>query len=183
MTAQIEDSIIYSDKEYNISAIENVNDFFDIHSLGLTPEGVCTACWRGYVAVFLVDENNQLLLKRLYANNGDLPAPVINDVTARIVQHIAGDLFYDNVNVPINYSGSLLITEDFIEDRYVHMGFQSPWSYKKVMELTFSDGMCIKANNLSSLAAEMRKATPNVEKRVNVSKWIEDCFDLSYSKK
>lgn len=196
MTAQTNDSIIYGDKEYKISAIENVNEFFDIHSLGLMPEGKCTSCWRGYIAVFSIDKNNQLILNKLYANNGDLPAPVINGKTPHIVdfesllsskdfdyRHSAGNLFYDNVNIPINYSGALLVTDGFIRDRYVHMGFQSPWSYNEVLELTFSGGQFLSAKDQSLLAAEMRKTTPEVEKWDNILKWIDDSFDLSYSKK
>jgi len=42
--------------------------------------------------------------------------------------------------MPIEYTGSILLADDFIRERCVHMGFQSPLSYRKVIEFNFQDG-------------------------------------------
>lgn len=44
------------------------------------PIANCSACWRGCIAIFAIDENNNLLLRDLYTNiSGEVP-PMINGV-------------------------------------------------------------------------------------------------------
>lgn len=79
----------------------------------------------------------------------------------------------------------MLITAGFIQEHYVHMGFQSPWNYDEVIELVFSDGICIKVHDLSELAEKRRaQAKPNQENMPEgLSEWIRKVFDLSYERR
>jgi len=193
-TAQINDGFIYNGKEYAISALEHPRAFFDIRELGLTPAPQNTAVWRGYVATFTIDPDNRLLLTNLSTNNGNGKSEIlpINGVSPQITKPdrlAAGyenwrDLEYNAIQLPIGYTGGMLITSGFIRERYVHMGFQSPWSFKEVIELVFSDGICIDVYDLSEAAAKRRAqrlpVAPDGSSREDVSEWIRKTFDLSY---
>jgi len=173
----------------------------DIYSLGIQPTEFSTACWRGYVATYAIYRGN-LVLKKLYTNNGNEIkncAPLINYKSPEIsvlkglcdeYKDTWREFTYKNINLPISYNGSILITKDFIWDRYIHMGFQSPFSYKTVIQLTFKEGKLIKTKYLSDIAKTIREKeikppvnNDNNNYISNMLKWINDCFDVSYDKK
>jgi hypothetical protein len=174
----------------------------DIYSLGFKPTEFSTACWRGYIATYAIYKNN-LVLKNLYTNNGsDLKneAPKLNNKLPEIsideewvseeTRKNRREFKYRNVNLPVLYTGSIIITKDFIWDKYIHMGFQSPFSYEIVIQLTFKDGKIISSKNLSDIAKSIRekKMKPpenNDDENYisNLLNWINDCFDISFDKK
>ena len=125
MTAQINDKLSFNKSDLDIVAIENPESFFDFSKLGLSPIATCSACWRGYIAIFAIDKDNNLILKHLYTNNDDKEPPIINGVEAFEINDwqenmyaLAGNLAYENINLPIPYTGSFLIGDNFI-DAYV----------------------------------------------------------------
>ena len=89
---------------------------------------------------------------------------------------------------PIEYTGGLLLAADFIEEMYVHMGFQSPESYRTVIELEIKDGDIIKETDLSHAIAERRAtgrdkpAQPSSMDDDDVRDWIEDRFSQDYER-
>ena len=72
------------------------------------------------------------------------------------------------------------------------MGFQSPFSYKNVILLTFENGDLINFNDLSKKAASIRKNKDNTNINENElddkewimhkMKWINYSFDISFDK-
>ena len=68
---------------------------------------------------------------------------------------------YINVNLEIQFTGKIVIATDFINEMYVHMGFQSPTSFKKVIELHITEGDIIKKVDLSSKMEEIRNIDPD----------------------
>jgi hypothetical protein len=72
MTAQISDSVTYQGKGYAIAG-KNGTGLFDPAAHGLKPVGRCSACWRGFVCSYLV-EDWKLWLDSLEASL-DGPAP------------------------------------------------------------------------------------------------------------
>lgn len=63
MTAQINDGIKYNGTEYSIVGIDG-DGLFDPFAYGMNPVSWCTACWRGFVTDYEV-ENGQLFLDTL----------------------------------------------------------------------------------------------------------------------
>jgi hypothetical protein len=198
VSGQIHDNFQYKSMEYSISAIEFPEQFLDIYSFGIEPKEFSTACWRGYVATYAINGMNLLVLDKLYTNNGNNEnnkAPLINGKLPRIstpeglVDNYKDfrEYNYENIDFAIHYTGSIIITRNFIQKRYVNMGFQSPVNYRNVLQITFVDGKFVDSNNLSKIAASMRKGKLELAekeiKETNVIKWIEDCFDLSYFRK
>jgi hypothetical protein len=166
MTGQIHDTFKYKKKNCDISGIENPDKFFHFEKLGISPTPTSSACWRGYIACFTINDDNLLVLKHLNTNNGNVAGriPEINGKAPDEIPHMG-------------------LADEYTYDRYVHMGFQSPLSYKIVFELGFENGVLIRETNLSKLAKAQRKNTPKIdeeEKWRNLPKWIDDQFDLSY---
>lgn len=161
MTAQAGDGFVHNGKEYTIDP-----GILHIDTLGLSPEGVNSACWRGCVMWFRLD-GNKLLLKDVFTNNGnrkDGPIPHINGIKPIIIKpeglmeeyrHFR-ELKYKDVDLPLSYTGTILLKADFIEERYVHIGFQSPLSYETVIELTFEKGILKCEKDISCEMAEGR---------------------------
>jgi hypothetical protein len=99
---------------------------------------------------------------------------------------------YNDIDFVIKYNGSIIITSDFIISRYVHMGFQSPFSYKNVILLTFGNGDFSNFNDLSNKAASIRENNDiskineneldDKEWIIHKMKWINDSFDISFDK-
>lgn len=191
MTAQINDKLSFNKSDFDIVAIENPENFFDFNKLNLNPIVTCSACWRGYIAIFAIDEDNNLILKHLYTNNDDKEPPIINGVEAFEINDwkenmyaLAGNLAYENLNMPIPYTGSFLIGDNFIDELYVHMGFQHPFKYEYIEEFIFENGICIETRDLSKEAKERREKEKSTGKATkSTSQWIDVQFDLSYSKK
>ena len=191
MTAQINDKLSFNKSDLDIVAIENPESFFDFDKLGLSPIATCSACWRGYIAIFAIDKDNNLILKNLYTNNDDKEPPIINGVEAFEINDwkenmyaLAGNLAYEDINLLIPYTGSFLIGDSFIDELYVHMGFQHPFKYEYIEEFIFENGICIETRDLSKEAKERREKEKSTERNSkNIPQWIDDQFDLSYGKK
>jgi glutaredoxin len=191
MTAQINDKLRFDKSDFDIVAIENTENFFDFEKIGLKPIANCTACWRGYIAIFGIDEDNNLVLKDLYSNNDDMEPPLINGVEVFEINDwqenlytLAGNLVYKDINLPITYTGSFLIGDNFIRELYVHMGFQHPFKYEYLEEFIFENGVCIETRDLSKEAKERREKEKSTDKVTKSPvQWIEDQFDLGYRKK
>jgi len=80
---------------------------------------------------------------RQYVIPPDCKSTIYNPGVLHIVlmSRMKDNVKYRDLNIVIKYTGKVLITDDFIWERYVHMGFHSPLSYRKVIELTFDNGM------------------------------------------
>ena len=190
MTGQVNDTFNYKKVNYSISGIEYPDKFFNIGDYGLSPGSYCTACWRGFVAFFAINRNKQLILQHLHTNAGsleedDMPRingekPIVNNKN-----QFFGPLEYRNIGLPLTYSGGVLITDGFISERYIHMGFQSPLIYELVLELKFENGLFVSETDLSDMIKSQRAITSELtdeEKWENLPKWIDEQFDLSYIK-
>lgn len=209
MAAQYHDGFDWNGECYSLSAIEYPEGLLDIQELGLEPKQKTSACKRGYTAIYRLDEDNNLLLDRLYTNNGKKEGPPIHGVTPTKLKSPAGDLYYKNLALPISYTGGLVITTDFIGKLIVHHGFQRPENFKVVWELTFDCGHLVKEQDLSLLAKirrlenkiALRKARERGEADGEIKElfknallgeantwgkdqaWLDQCYDLSYQAK
>ena len=162
MTAQINDVFRYKGDMYSISSIMNERDFFDIKLLGISPMSTNTANYRGYRAEFGLLKD-QLILEALATKKScGVAEPIaINGVLPEVTEPdvFGHEWHYHEVNLILPYSGTILITSDFIMERYVHMGFQSPLSYRRVIELVFQDGKLSKEADHSETADILRTTT------------------------
>ena len=88
------------------------------------------------------------------------------------------------MDLPIKFTGFILLGKDFIDEMYVHMGFQRPISYKTVIEFQFQEGEIISVNDFSELIEKLRKEDPTKDASPNYDEttleWIDRLFSLDY---
>lgn len=98
-------------------------------------------------------EDNKDLIDR-----GKLQAPYIEGRSAEYTRDRGSsfDYRYENMQLPIPFSGGILVGRSFIESLYVHMGYHPPWKFRTVRELIFFNGMLMKDRNKSPAMTKIR---------------------------
>ena len=123
MTAQINDVFRFRGREYAVAGISE-GELFDPSLLDLKPVGTCTACWRGYKAVFGLSESrlvlDELHVTLLRPGEGYQPqeGPAINGVkpTGPNHEHDWFNNHYEGINYHLEYTGGLLLAVGFIKE-------------------------------------------------------------------
>ncbi len=198
MTAQIPDKFRHGETTYEVAGFSH-GEPFSPQSLGLEPQSLSTACWRGYQVVYstvdgwLVVADLRINLFEPVARNGIYPpqrGPAINGVepTDDGFERTAFNNCYQDVNLPLDYSGGLLTAKGFIADLYVHMGFHPAWKYKSVLELVFENGELTDEFDRSQVMAELRemlvtreRADPRQAPTLDeMKRFVEQAFNRSY---
>lgn len=192
MTAQINDRVFHRMIRYSVAGVSG-KGLFDPMDYGIPVEVFSTACWRGFHADYEVRESMLLLTSvtiglslehQAMAVRGELPfAPgVVPSPSDRFEQH------FEELALPVPYTGGLLVADDFRPELYVHMGFQPAWKYADVRELIFEQGRITEDHDRSQQMAEVRERLkseplqPNSSREKDVTSWIECCFSRNYSR-
>lgn len=192
MTAQASDLVAYRGQDYSI-AWQGGTGLFDPHEHGLDPVGRSSACWRGFVCGYRV-EDEALWLARLSVCL-DEPAPVLFGVQPKPFEAtvcLGGiefrvpwfDVVYEELNHKVPYSGALWLARDPAErlpDLLV--GFPPIWRYREVHQLAFDHGELTQAADRSQALAELRQYLasrgPDPERgavEAEIRKWVERHF-------
>lgn len=191
MTAQISDNILYSNNEYSIAAIEKEWPF-DPQNYGFQPKPTHTACYRGYYCEYSI-LGEHLVLSKLRIGLDESKKPTFIGVEAQKSKYFKFDGFceYSDVNLPIEYTGGIVIGRDFLQEFYIHMGFHRPHCYRYVLELLISKGKLVEFIDHSKRMEEVREMV-RMKKQSNdklslsdkeIKQFIEESFSLSYKKK
>jgi hypothetical protein len=196
MTAQINDAFRYRKREYAVAGISE-GELFDPSLLDLTPAGTCSACWRGYQAVFALSDS-RLVLDALHVNLLNPgkgyereEGPIINGVKPGEPrgEHDWFNNHYEGLDYHLEYTGGLLLADGFIQKLYVHMGFHPAWKYKRVIELIFDAGILKQEFDQSEQMAEIRKRfaelrtedrSDRMHTRDEIAEFVERAFDRRY---
>lgn len=182
MTAQISNVFKIEDKEYDLIGISSELDF-DPRDFGLKPVAPHTACWRGYYYEANI-KDDELVVENLHVNNANDDYPEINGVKAVDKKAESSFFGYYGVDLPIKFTGKLLLGYGFLRRYYQHMGYQSPHAYQELLMLTFEKGKLIEKEDLSKRAAKFRKeiekdpAAFNKDKKSDLEEYIEKSFSL-----
>jgi hypothetical protein len=150
MTAQIPDTVVYRGHgEYALVGISGYG-LFDPGEHGLRVGMIGTACWRGLLREYTV-EDGQLFLTALELGVTEPPAELFGAHVRR-----GRAAVYRPIQVRQPFTGGLLLGARFIHDLYVHMGHQPAWKYATVLELSFDDGQLASEHDRSELMARRR---------------------------
>ncbi len=180
MTGQIEDTYRYKGKEHSIIAMTTPIEF-DPEEYGFHPEAPHTACWRGYVCHYDIVAN-QLALTKLEIFCGENPYPVFDGVApVKDRRKWSNMMIYRNLRHVIDYDGSIVVGSGFLNQYYIHMGFQRAWAYENVYELMFEHGKVIKTVDHSDFVQKFRdeiKRNPDFLKELHsdIPRFIDDSF-------
>ena len=198
MTGQIANRFIYKGKSFHL-----YQEFFGTHSTcepfvpsqqGLKPVGACSVCWRGYVTEYSLNPNNHLILKNLYLSlyedtktwkfvNGK-PINNVSPNSSRELNYISFNNYYEGVDLPIAYTGSMSIAHGWLEDLFwidrslfALSGFHPLWRAKEAYELLFDDGMLSSVKDLSTDMENFRKAFDDQKLKLGIGDDAEN-FDI-----
>ena len=166
MTAQIGNKYKYMGREYTFVRA-TASPSFSPREYGLEPDMACTACWSGYWCVYSVTEEG-LFVEELYVHDRREIYPPIGGVEPFPGDYM-GHRRYKGLHLKSDYTGKLLLGDDFLHEYYVHMGYQYPWAFKSLMEFVFEGGRLVETNDLSCVVDELRtemKETPAFAKKV-----------------
>lgn len=184
MTAQISDTIQYQGKDYELAGI-NGDGLFDPFEIGIKPVMLSTACYRGFYCRYKV-QDAKLFLKDVTiqieppprrrstpenisvfpyfpptedspSNNPEPydPPKIYGCVPSSVSRY--GEAKYLAIDHRIEFTGGLILANDFINELYDHMGFQQHWKYRDVHELIFVGGQLVTATDKSVAAEEYRQ--------------------------
>ena len=183
MTGQIPDKLIFKKSSYSIVGLkgEGLPSPLDF---GLRPISPHTANWRGFIMTYKIAEN-RLFVHEMNVTIKDLKEkpPLINDVNPETKREGSIHLTYKSLKLKTQFTGKILIAKDFIDSMYVHMGFQSPLSFKTVVELKISGGILIKVTDFSEIMKKYRTRNITDGKHgptENLQEWIARTFSLDY---
>ncbi|TFG04593.1 MAG: hypothetical protein EU539_10510 [Promethearchaeota archaeon] len=185
MTAQIPDSLIHEGEEFSIVGVRG-KGLYRPEDFGMNSYSRCTACWRGHVMRYILIDDN-LVLDRILLNAEN--PPNINGVEPQKIREVGTSIFdfsYNNLNLKANFTGGILLAKDFIDEMYVHMGFQRPIAYRTVIEIKLENGFVISTRDLSKKMEEYRYkdsskgAKPLSNSSQDIENWIKSTFSLDY---
>ncbi|MEL7509817.1 MAG: hypothetical protein AAFN42_21000 [Cyanobacteria bacterium J06554_1] len=162
MTAQMSDHFRYQDVDYSI-IVSRPRRLFSPTIFGLEPVMLHTACYRGFVVHYALN-NRQLMVEKflvgLTEKDGEQSVPKvgppINGISPTTEsQKPSHQNWYNDFNYPFKYTGGILLGNDFMRDLYVHGGTHPVWKYKTVIELSFNDGILLQAFDRSQQIADI----------------------------
>ncbi|MFN6463887.1 MAG: hypothetical protein RMZ41_019035 [Nostoc sp. DedVER02] len=168
MTGQISDQLIYKSQIFCIAGVDGVG-LFEPTQHGFSPQlGSTTACWRGYYCTYQVIKET-LCLKELIISLSLKEKLMIKHGRGRARDFIGvfpylrdtlldhPSAIYDDLNYLVEFTGSLLVANNFINNLYVHLGFQAAYKYEEVHELIFESGYLMQSIDRSQEMAEIRQ--------------------------
>ena len=130
---------------------------------------------------------DQLILEGMQVNTKK--PPKINGIEPQTAKETGNSLFdycYQNLNLKTEFTGKVLLAKDFIQQMYVHMGFQRPMAFKTVVEIQVENGNITEIRDLSEKMEEERKkdvykgAQPRSNSREDIENWVKKTFSLDY---
>ncbi|MHA1212165.1 MAG: hypothetical protein ACTSSH_06870 [Candidatus Heimdallarchaeota archaeon] len=175
MTAQIPDFVIFKEQNYSLVGIRG-EGFFDPKNYGLNVTAASTACYRGYSLTFKCI-NDEIFLDEIVFNARDTNLVEINGIKP---EKYTGQLkaffshLYKNLQFKIGFTGELIIAREFIDEMYVHMGYQKPKSFRVVFRLIIEDDIIKEVKDLFGRMQEKRAEDSSDDS--NVEEFVTEAF-------
>ena len=187
MTAQMGDIYRYKEEEYKL--VFRTARTFQPDKFGFSPTWWKTSCWDGFWCRYEITDGRLLLRDlKILDENGNYPE--INGVAcdplnvpktggtlsdlkydpAAVSYHYPGrrPRDYHDIGLFLPYTGQVLAGAGHVGGYYIHLGYQRPQSYKKLIELNFQDGILIEVIDHSRVAEHLRE---EITKRREEGDW------------
>lgn len=140
----------------------------------MEPEMLHTACYRGFYATYELTED-ALYLRRLTLNEKNGNYVPIGGVEPERGDHEAT---YRGLGEVVPFTGKLRLAKDFIEDFYIHMGFQKPTAFRTVFDVTLDDGRPVDVRDRSQEMEAKRGEFKRCYESGDIREGIEHAFSL-----
>lgn len=173
MTAQITDMFIFKGDEYCLIGMTK-GDLASPEQFGMEPEMLHTACYRGFYATYeLTEEALYLRELTLREKNGKyLPIGETQPERER------NQATYHSLSEVIPFTGKIRLAKDFIEELYIHMGYQKPTAFKTVLDIALKDGQVVEIRDRSQEMEEKRGAFKIRYESGNMIQTTDEAFSL-----
>ena len=145
MTAQIHDTVLFNDEScwlIGVSGGELINPLL----FGMVPKIISTACYRGYYTTYEVKDNN-LFLQEISIKEQNKNYSLIFGTEPKMLEINLAT--YLSLNVKFSFTGSIRIASDFIPEFHIHMGFQKPTAFNKVLDIKILEGEILEVEDRS----------------------------------
>ena len=154
MTAQIPNTVIVQGKVFEIIGLSH-GMLFCPEDFGFRPSMIHAACYDGYYCRYRI-VRDRLYLDRLTIHSDNQVYPSLNGVIPKPGREEYGTMVYDNIGLPIQYSGAIRLGRDVFDRYFVPLGYQKPSAFGTVIEYTFNKGILTDSADRSLDAAAIR---------------------------
>lgn len=166
MSEQIPDYVKYNKenntkyskkKRYELAAVEK--DWpFTPETYGYHPMDRFTACWRGFYALYEMDDRQLVLHSFFVTLDGSVDRPPdLHGVSGK--KGYGGFWEYKQVNLPLGYSGGLILCADRVGPDEWFSDYECTHHFRDVLELRFEDGILTSKIDHSETMEEIRGFT------------------------
>jgi|LSQX01.3.fsa_nt_gb hypothetical protein len=173
MTAQISDTFIFKDKEYSLIGMTE-GDLASPEQFGMEPEMLHTACYRGFYAMYELTEE-ALYLRELTLRERSGRYLPIGKIQPEKKDYQAT---YHGLSEVIPFTGKIRLAKDFIEELYIHMGYQKPTAFKTVLDITLKEGRVVEIKDRSQEMKQKRGAFKKHYDSGDMIQTIDEAFSL-----
>lgn len=173
MTSQIADTFIFKGEDYSLIGMTE-GDLASPEQFGMVPEMLHTGCYRGFYATYELAEE-ALYLREFTLRERDGKYLPIGQIQPQKDDYQAT---YHGLNEIIPFTGKIRLAKDFIEELYIHMGYQKPTAFKTVFDIVLENGQVIEIIDRSFEIEEKRGAFKKRYDSGNMIETIEESFSL-----
>jgi len=174
VTSQITDTFIFMGDEYELIGIAGAS-LVSPEQFGMVPEMLSTACYRGFYATYELTDEVLLLRKLTLCEKSDNYLPIDGVEPEKNEEYQAT---YRNLGVIVPFTGKIRLARDFINELYIHRGFQKPTAFRTVLDVTISNGKIINIQDRSADREKKRGAFKKRYENGDVTETIEEAFSL-----
>ncbi|MCG6137167.1 MAG: hypothetical protein MET45_21460 [Nostoc sp. LLA-1] len=149
MTSQIPDTFLYKGQKYELVGL-NGEGLVTPQDYGMQPPMLHTACYRGFYSTYEITDEGLFLTKMVIGQveGGHKPIQGI------MPQIPAGDRHgyptYQGLKLLTPFTGTIRLGRDFIQDLYVHMGYQKGSAFETLLDFSFETGKMVSVQNISA---------------------------------
>ena len=174
MTAQIPDTFLFKGDCYDLIGISG-GDLASPEQFGMEPEMLDTSCYRGFYATYELTEAGLYLRELTLGEKNEQYLP-IGQVQPELED---GKATYRDLDELVSFTGQIRLAKDFIDELYIHMGYQKPTAFKTVLDIILDNGQVVEIKDRSQ---EMEKNRGRFKERYesgSIVQGIDDAFSLA----
>lgn len=187
MTAQFSDLVDLDGSRWELAGVAG-GPLWDAAAEGFDFPFTSSACWRGHVCSYAVREGHFLLSALCFGPNATRHAAVVREYAGvRAVRERWHGRALRGLDIPVPFTGGLLVGRGFVWSTYVHMGFHPAWRYRQVREVFLRDGVVADVVDRSTAMARLRDGIAagdiaDPDGPPGGQAWVKTSFTLDYAR-
>jgi len=173
MTAQIPDIFIFEDENYDLVYLDGQGLIIP-QDYEMNPRMLHTACYCGFYSTYKIEKRQLIFQSMVIGEVEDGYKPINGVMPIEDKYHHT----YQNVNLLAPFTGTIRLGKDFIQELYIHMGYQKGSAYETLLEFQFDQGDLIEFKDLSEVNAQSCGSFKRLAKAIAPIDMIDISFNL-----